>query len=234
MIDLLPQSSILNPGGEGLGRRGALKKSQILEYILTFHCLIDKKDQTALTQENLTDQKLITAARRGDHEAFKELVRRYETRVAATVIGMLGKCPEAEDVGQETFIRFYKSLEKFRGESSLGTYLTRIAMNLSLNELRRRKRRAIIFFHKPLEEVYDVPDAKASHQAADDKELVHQAIQKLEQKFRSVIVLRLIDGYSTEETARILNVPVGTVLSRLARAQKKLKELLKPYYGDER
>lgn len=187
-----------------------------------------------MSEENLTDERLITAARQGDNQAFKGLVRRYESRVAATAIGMLGKCPEAEDVGQETFIRFYKSLKRFRGESSVGTYLTRIAINLSLNELRRRKRRSFIFFHKPLEEVYDIANARASNQDVEDRELVQQAIQKLDLKFRSVVVLRLIDGYSTEETAQILNVPVGTVLSRLSRAQKKLKELLTPYYGDMR
>lgn len=188
-----------------------------------------------MTDENLTDEKLITAAREGDQNAFKELVRRHESRVAATVIGMLGRCPEAEDVGQETFIRFYNSLKKFRGESSVGTYLTRIAINLSLNELKRRKRGSLLFFQKPPDEIYDISDTKADSQQNEDKEIVQQAIQKLERKFRSVVVLRLIDGYSTEETAQILNIPVGTVLSRLSRAQQKLKELLTPYYlGDKR
>lgn len=182
-----------------------------------------------MTEENLTDQKLIIAARKGDNEAFKELVRRYESRVAATVVGMLGRCPEAEDVGQETFIRFYRALGKFRGESSVGTYLTRIAINLSLNELKRRRRRSVLFFQKSLEEVHDIPDTKANSELNEDKEIVQQAIGKLEGKFRSVVVLRFIDGYSTEETAQILNVPVGTVLSRLSRAQKKLKELLTPF-----
>jgi len=68
--------------------------------------------------------------------------------VAATVIGMLGHCPEAEDIGQETFIRFYKSLDKFRGDASVGTYLTRIAINLSLNEIKRRRRQRKFFFSK--------------------------------------------------------------------------------------
>ena len=186
-----------------------------------------------MAEETLTEHELITAAREGDHEAFKKLIKRHESRVAATVIGMLGQCEEAEDVGQETFIRFYKSLKKFRGESSLATYLTRIAINLSLNELKRRQRRSSLFFQKPIEEVHDLPDRKAGHWQ-EDKEIVQRAIQNLERKFRSVVVLRLIDGYSTEETAEILSIPVGTVLSRLSRAQKKLKELLTPYYGDER
>lgn len=178
----------------------------------------------------MSDGKLIAAAKTGDADAFKQLVKRYEPRVAATVIGMLGNCPEADDVGQETFIRFYNGLDRFRGESSAATYLTRIAINLSLNELKRRKRKSFLFFHKTNEdEEFDIPDENASTDYGDEKETVQKAIRELEPKFRSVVVLRLIDGYSTRETAQILKIPTGTVLSRLARAQKKLKELLSPY-----
>ena len=180
----------------------------------------------------MTDDQLIKAARAGDHGAFKELVRLYEPRVAATVIGMLGKCPEAEDVGQETFIRFYRSLNTFRGDAGVGTYLTRIAINLSLNELKRRKRSKIIPLQKSSNEAYDIPDTQNPNSYDDEREIVQRAIQKLEPKFRSVIVLRIMDGYSTKETAEILKLPIGTVLSRLARAQKKLKKLLTPYFGE--
>ncbi len=76
----------------------------------------------------------------GDEEAFRCLVERYEGAVAATVIGMLGPGGEVDDVGQEVFVRFYRALDRFRGDSSLKTYLTRIAINLSLNELKRRRR----------------------------------------------------------------------------------------------
>ena len=184
--------------------------------------------------DHLTDQELVNRAREGDHEAFRDLIGRYESLVAGTVIGMLGQCAEADDVGQETFIRLYRSLKNFRGESKLGTYLTRIAINLSLNELKRRKRRSNLFFRKPVEEIHHIADRHADAGIDEDKEVVHRAIGQLEAGFRSVVVLRLIDGYSTEETARILKIPVGTVLSRLSRAQKKLKEVLEPYYGEER
>jgi RNA polymerase sigma-70 factor (ECF subfamily) len=179
--------------------------------------------------ENLSDEKLIEATLAGNDNAFKELVRRYESRIAATVIGMLGKCPEAEDVGQETFIRFYNSLKNFRGESGVGTYLTRIAINLSLNELKRRKRISLFFFRKDEDEQFAIPDENSHSSGSEEKEIIQGMIGRLEPKFRSVIVLRLLDGYSTEETAQILSIPVGTVLSRLARGQKKLKELLSPY-----
>ena len=150
--------------------------------------------------------------------------------MAATVIGILGPTPEAEDVGQETFIRFYRSLKKFRGDSSIGTYLTRIAINLSLNELKRRKRQRGFLSPKVEDQIENVPDSRPEKEQREIKDLVEQGLQRLEPKCRAVIVLRLINGYSTQETADILNLPTGTVLSRLARAQMKLRKILTPLY----
>jgi RNA polymerase sigma-70 factor (ECF subfamily) len=161
-------------------------------------------------------------------------VEKYESKVAAVIIGMLGYGAEAEDIGQETFMRFYKSLQRFKGESAVGTYLIRIAINLSINELKRRQRRNR-FFHASSEpgiEMESLPAENSSTNPSPEQEekktFVQQALQKLEPRFRSVIVLRLMDGYSTKETARILKLPMGTVLSRLARAQMKLKKILGP------
>ncbi|MBE0461678.1 MAG: RNA polymerase sigma factor, partial [Candidatus Aminicenantes bacterium] len=116
-----------------------------------------------------------------------ELIKKYEAQVAATVIGMLGNCPEAEDIGQETFIRFYKSLDKFRGEASTGTYLTRIAINLSLNELKRKKRQRRLFFSKSDNKFENVPDKNNQEDESETKKIIRHAIQKLDPKFRSVI-----------------------------------------------
>ena len=174
----------------------------------------------------MDDMSLIAAAREGNETAFGEIVQRYQAQVAATVIGMLGHCDEADEVGQDVFIRFYKHLDKFRGEASLSTYLTRIAINLSLNELKRRKRRLSRFFNSPVDELVQIPDRNDHLEKRDICQWVQHAIQRLEPNFRAVIVLRLIDGYSTQETAEILKIPLGTVLSRLARAQAKLKDIL--------
>ncbi|HHG85142.1 MAG TPA: sigma-70 family RNA polymerase sigma factor [Bacteroidetes bacterium] len=87
-----------------------------------------------------TDTELIALAQEGNSPAFREIVNRHQGKVAGVIYGMLGQGMEAEDVGQETFIRFYRSLGDFRGAASLGTYLTRIAINLSLNALKQRKR----------------------------------------------------------------------------------------------
>jgi RNA polymerase sigma-70 factor, ECF subfamily len=176
---------------------------------------------------NLTDQEIIKSVLAGETELFREIIVKYESQIASVVFGMVGKTPEAEDIGQETFIRFYKNLKNFRGDSGVGTYLMRIAINLSLNEIKRRKRRNILFMPNDNENM-EIADNSNNSENKEDKELINKAIQNLTPKFRSVIVLRLIEGYSTQETANLLKIPIGTVLSRLTRAQKKLKEILSP------
>ena len=178
----------------------------------------------------MTDAQAIREVLDGNDEAFRVLIQRYQSQVAATVIGMLGSCPEADDVGQETFIRFYRSLNKFRGDSAVGTYLTRIAINLSLNELRRRRHRFGLFKNQDETKLRHLADHDMNPDTKETGEMVRKAIGELEPIFRSVIVLRLIDGYSTDETAGILKIPQGTVLSRLARAQKKLKKIIGAKY----
>ncbi|MBU1920234.1 RNA polymerase sigma factor [bacterium] len=183
-----------------------------------------------------TDQKLIEAARVGDHSAFRILVERYESIIAATAIGMLGRGADAEDVGQETFIRFFKSLDHFRGDAELKTYLTRIAINLSLDALRKRKRNRFWFWSDEQDEnrlpVELSIDTSNDIDVTERKEWVRRAISTLDEKHRAVVVLRMIQGYSTKETADILNIPVGTALSRLSRAQDKLRLLLNPFVNE--
>jgi RNA polymerase sigma-70 factor (ECF subfamily) len=179
-----------------------------------------------------SDAELLSLARAGDDRAFGALVDRYEAAVAATVIGMLGSGDEAEDVGQETFIRFHRALRNFRGESSLKTYLVHIAMNLSINALRRRRRTLLRFV-----DVDDAAEAAPEPRVGPAGELdadelqgvVQAAVARLGEKHRAVVVLRLFHEYSTRETAQILGVPEGTVLSRLSRAMKELETQLAPY-----
>lgn len=188
--------------------------------------------------EAATDAELIANARAGDDRAFAVLVDRYERAVAATVIGMLGPGDDADDVGQETFIRFHRALGSFRGESSLKTYLVHIAMNLSLNALTRRRRSVLRFVSRDSESddgdpLVELPEPRVGPDGdVDTKELqllVRAAVRRLGEKHRAVVVLRLFHEYSTKETADILGVPEGTVLSRLSRAMKELESLLRPY-----
>ncbi len=177
-----------------------------------------------------SDQVLIDRARAGDDRAFRDLVERHEPRVAATVVGMLGSGDEAEDVGQETFIRLYRSLDRFRGESSLGTYLTRIAINLSLTALKKRKRWISRFVSQDEKErdLHEAPwDPRGELERKEDVRRVREAVERLAPNHRAVVVLRMIDGYSTRETSEILGIPGGTVMSRLARAMERLEREMK-------
>ncbi|MBL7856636.1 MAG: sigma-70 family RNA polymerase sigma factor [Cyclobacteriaceae bacterium] len=167
------------------------------------------------------DEVLIEQSKNGDMASFKQLVIRHEGKVAGVIRSMLGATAEAEDVGQEVFIRFYESLKAFRGDAQLSTYLVRIAMNLSLNELKRKKRSFLRF--SPLEAATGMNDG---NQTMDLQEQLQYEFARLSSEFKAVATLRLVEGYSTEETAEILKVPVGTVLSRLSRAQQKLRTAL--------
>ena len=189
-----------------------------------------KKGTTLPENEDIA---ILDKVKNGNTEAFAIIVERYRQQVARTVIGMLGKTSEADDVGQEVFIRLYKSIDKFRGDSALGTYLTRIAINLSLNALKKQKRQRLYqTFTSNNEEdkrdqLQNLANHDDEHEANDTQELVQMGLAKLDPKFRSVIVLRMLEGFSTKETAEALNLPLGTVLSRLTRAQEKLRLELK-------
>lgn len=179
---------------------------------------------------------LVARARQGDRQAFRKLVEANEDGITATVTAMLGPTGEVDDVVQDVFIKFYETLDQFRGEAAVSTYLKRIAINRSLDALRRRKRSRARFWSRDDETTtLPEPSDEATNDAYVHRErerMVHEAIQALPPTHRAVVVLRLIEGYSTEETAQMLNIAYGTVLSRLSRAHDKLKTLLTPYVQD--
>lgn len=173
------------------------------------------------------ENELIKASINGDKFAFSEIVDRYRKLVARTVKGMLGDSVFAEDIGQEVFIKLYYSLPEFRGEAKLSTYIQRIAVNLTLNEIKRRKRFFSMFSQKGNSEMYEFEVADVdSQEKREATEIVNMALMRLEPKFRIVVSMRMLQGYSTKETAEILNLPLGTVLSRLSRAQEQLKKVI--------
>jgi RNA polymerase sigma-70 factor (ECF subfamily) len=177
---------------------------------------------------NVTNETaLVNATLNGDKQAFGEIVERYQKMVARTVKGMLGDSVFAEDIGQEVFIKLYHSLSEFRGEAKLSTYIQKIAVNLTLNEIKRRKRFFSMFSQKGNNEMYEFE--VADHDTEEKKEaseIVNKALMNLDPKFRIIVTMRMLQGYSTKETAEILNLPLGTVLSRLSRAQEQLRIIL--------
>ncbi len=173
------------------------------------------------------ESELVKASLDGDKRAFGEIVTRYQKMVARTVKGMLGDTVFAEDIGQEVFINLFYSLREFRGESKLSTYIQKIAVNLTLNEIKRRKRFFSTFTHKANNEMYEIeiPD-NDTEKRREASEIVNKALLSIDPKFRIIVTLRMLQGYSTKETAEMLDLPIGTVLSRLSRAQEQLRTIL--------
>ena len=174
-----------------------------------------------------SENDLVKESLDGNKQAFGEIVSRYQNMVARTVKGMLGDSVFSEDIGQEVFIKLFHSLPDFRGEAKLSTYIQKIAINLTLNEIKRRKRFFSMFSQKGNNEMYefDVPDHE-TEEKKDASEVVSKALARLDPKFRIIVAMRMLQGYSTKETAEMLNLPLGTVLSRLSRAQEQLKGIL--------
>lgn len=173
------------------------------------------------------EQLLVLEVRKGNEAAMEEIVNRNKKAVATVLKAILGDTKEAEDVGQETFIRFWCNIESYRHEARVSTYLTRIAINLAINEGRRQKRRAAI-----LQSINDrhlngnSGNYLSEVQRYDDVLHLHEALSLLDDNQRMVVVLRMLQGYSTKETSKLLNIPTGTVLSRLSRALDKLRVIL--------
>jgi RNA polymerase sigma-70 factor (ECF subfamily) len=173
------------------------------------------------------DIELVKESLNGNNEAFGEIVNRYQKMVARTVKGMLGDSVFAEDIGQEVFIKLYYSLSEFRGEAKLSTYIQKIAVNLTLNEIKRRKRFFSMFSQKANNEMYEFEVADNNTEEKNEaSELVNKALLAMDPKFRIIVTMRMLQGYSTKETAEILDLPLGTVLSRLSRAQEQLRNIL--------
>src|SRR5215203_5028135 len=176
------------------------------------------------------EHELMTRAAKGDESAFRRIVELHESAVASVVTGMIGYGDDADDVGQETFVRFLSSLSKFRGDSSVRTYLTRIAMNLSIDVLKRRKKTLgwIRLGESKSDTNIAAPDETGTIEQNDTRARVRSAVDRLDVNGRSVVVLRILEERSTREAAEILGVPEGTVMSRLKRAMEKLEVELRP------
>lgn len=179
----------------------------------------------------LSDLDLIEKVKAGNTNAFKWIVERYQDQIAGTIMGMIGDIDIADEIGQTVFIRFFRSISNFKGQSNLGTYLTRIAINLSLNELKRIQRNRSRF--APVSDLWNQSKTQNFENAFVAKELVDKALLDLKPNQKAVIVLRMIQGHSTQSTAEILNIPPGTVLSRLKRAMDNLKLILETKYNYE-
>ena len=189
--------------------------------------------------ETASDHELLAAIRDGDELAFQELVRRYRNPITNFIYRMVDDYERAVELSQETFIRIYTSASRYEANYSFSTYIYRIATNLAISELRRRKRRRFVSLFSPFTddngdpvEIDPQDDKPLQDETLIDDErrkAVARAIKSLPEKYRAAIVLRDVEGFSYDRIAETLSLSEGTVKSRINRARNLLKEKLTEY-----
>jgi RNA polymerase sigma-70 factor, ECF subfamily len=182
---------------------------------------------------------LVDAARKGDIAAFEELVKRYDRNVFRIAQHITQNREDAEDVVQDAFLKAYGNLSQFQGQSKFYTWLVRIAVNEALMKLRRRRPERTVSLDQDVETDEDTiprevadwsPNPEQQYNQAELRELLQRTIQGLPAGFRTVFVLRDVEGLSTEETAEALGLSIPAVKSRLLRARLQLRERLNKYF----
>jgi RNA polymerase sigma-70 factor (ECF subfamily) len=178
------------------------------------------------------DHQLIAECLQGDQAAFGELVCRYQDRLYNTVYRLVDNADDAQDVVQDTFLNAYQALENFKGESLFFTWLYRIAVNTAIS--RKRKQRVAISMDAwrqegRVAEPVDVSDYSRPEHAVEKAERahrIHQALSRLSPEHRAVLIMKDMEGQKYETMAEVLQVPIGTIRSRLHRARLELRGLL--------
>ena len=183
----------------------------------------------------VTEAHLIERSRAQDTEAFGVLVDRHKDLLVNYLTRLTGSRDRAEDLAQETFVRFYQTLDRYREEGQLSAYLLRIGTNLVRSEERRRKRwRGLLPVFKASSNGHRPgagPHVEAM--AREEQRQVNQALSRLDTVYRAPLVLREIEGLSYQEIASVLECHEGTVKSRLHRGRQLLKEELTPYWNGD-
>jgi len=183
------------------------------------------------------EKDLLLKARNGDVKAFETIIEDYQKKVFNIALRMIGNHDDASELAQEVFIRIFKSLKNFKGESSLSTWIYRITTNVCLDELRKRKNKNIVSLDEDVKQddgeiKRQVEDARPTPDVIAEKNevlrVVKEAILSLPEDQRTVIILRDIQGFSYDEIAKIMNCPEGTVKSRINRSRQILRDRLKP------
>jgi RNA polymerase sigma-70 factor (ECF subfamily) len=175
------------------------------------------------------DAPLIAATLAGDTAAFGRLVGLYQDRLYNSLLRVVGE--DAADIVQDAFVQAYVKLDSFRGSSAFYTWLYRIAFNLAMSHARRERKAASLDGMKEgwgSEPVDGQPAPEAGLEQRENVEMVHAALARLSTEYRTILVLREIDGCRYDEIAEILELPVGTVRSRLFRARLALRDELAP------
>jgi RNA polymerase sigma-70 factor (ECF subfamily) len=186
------------------------------------------------------DQQLVERAQKGDKRAFELLVMKYERKLGRLLSRMVRDAAEIDDITQESFIKAYRALPQFRGESAFYTWLYRIAVNTAKNYLMAKGKREVAASDLVDEDGEGMEDVLMPHDiATPDAELqtkqiakaVNETVDALPEELRTAITLREIEGLSYEEIAAMMDCPIGTVRSRIFRAREAIAERIRPMLG---
>ena len=184
-------------------------------------------------EEFLTENDLIKKCKKGSREAFNILFSRYQSQVVNIAYSMLSDREDAFDAAQEVFVRVYKNIESFKGQSSFATWLYRITSNVCSDILRKRQRDTNVISlnqftdeNKDIDIKDDSPTVEENMELSERQAAVRGAINELKEEYRVVITLCDIEGMSYDEISDMLNIPTGTVKSRINRARNALKKNL--------
>jgi RNA polymerase sigma-70 factor (ECF subfamily) len=178
--------------------------------------------------ESLSDDELLRGCHQRDELAVRELTRRYNQRLFRMARGILRNDADAEDVVQETYVRVFTHLEQFRGDSSVGTWLVRIAINLALGRI-RRQRPTVDIADRPMASTGPDPETLMARQEL--RSLLERSIDDLPDAFRAVFVARIVEGLSIQETADLFHIRPETVKTRVHRARRALRRSLEQHVG---
>ena len=175
----------------------------------------------------MKDQEhIIARARRGDADAFEQLVAAYRNQVFRLALRMCGNEADADEVAQEAFLSAWKGLPNFRGESRFSTWLYQLTTHAAIDLMRREKRQAAAEDIDGITAADDGPSLQQQAERAETRREVRSALMQLPEEYRQVLVLRFMQELSYEEIGQTLKLPAGTVKSRLNRAKAQLKDIL--------
>lgn len=185
------------------------------------------------------DQDLLRGVLQGDRKAFETLVFRYQSKVYRLAMGVTHNAQDAEEILQEVFLKVYQNLAEFEGKSAFSSWLYRIALNTTYMKLRERRGASLVSLDEVANQLEDISlDQEAEWSSRPDEQLhtseafaiIEKAVEKLPEEFKSVLILRDIEGFTNEEVGEILDLSVPAVKSRLHRARLILRQRLDDFY----
>ena len=193
-------------------------------------CVVELPQEVSVkASQRFEDPELARRSQAGDTEAFGELVTKYRAKIFTMVYGMVRDEQDAWDLAQEGFLKAWHSIHLFEGRSSFYTWLYSITVNLAICSLRRKGRREEVELNDAIPSF--LPGPGVNYQRTEIREQVNAALAKLSPEHRAVVVLKELEDLQYHEIAEVLNLSMGTVMSRLFYGRKKLQSMLRPIYN---